>query len=366
MSIDLDYEFASKEESFHTIVIGGGQAGLAAGYFLAQHGENFIILDKNMRSGDVWRSRWESLRLFTPSQIDNLPGMLFSKSKNYFPSKDEIADYLEEYAQHFNLPIRHNIKVKNLIRKDQGYQITTDAARFFARNVIVAAGPYHLPFIPDFAKQLDSEIFQLHSSAYFNPKQIPVDSVLVVGAGNSGAEIALELAGAGKKVWLSGRDVGRIPINSSLGKLFDGRLAWWFMTHVLTVDTPIGRKMQAAMVHRGAPLGRAQRDEIAAAGAILSPRVSGVNSGKPQLEGGQTLGVEGVIWATGYQPDYRWIDLPVFDQRGYPMHSRGIVQGAPGLYFIGLLFQTGLSSSLLGGVGKDAAYITTQVLRNRN
>lgn len=364
MLTELEHSFSNQKESYRTIIIGGGQAGLAVGYYLAQRGENFIILDQNARSGDVWRSRWESLHLFTPSQFNSLPGMPISKPKNYFPSKDEVADYLENYAEHFSLPIRHNTKVECLNRGSQGYQITTNTASYSARNVIIATGPFQQPSIPKFASQLDAHMLQLHSSAYCNPEQIPANSVLVVGAGNSGAEIALELSKAGKKVWLSGRDVGRIPANSPLGKIFDGRLVWWIMTHMMTVDTPIGRKMQAEAEHHGTPLGRVKRDEIAAEGIILSPRISGVHSGKPQLETGEILPAEGVIWATGFKPDYRWIDLPIFDEHGYPRHSRGVAQGAPGLYFIGLLFQTGLSSSLLGGVGKDAAYITDQVFRN--
>jgi putative flavoprotein involved in K+ transport len=361
-----EYGPAGKKESFRTIIIGGGQSGLAVGHFLALKNEDFIILDKNSRSGDAWRCRWDSLRLFTPSQFDSLPDMPFAKSKNYFPTKDEIADYIEEYARKFNLPVHHNVKVENLSRDDQGYQITTSNELFSTKNVIVATGPFHLPFIPTYTDQLDAEIFQLHSSAYLNPHQIAAKSVLVVGAGNSGAEIALDLSKAGKKVWLSGRDVGRIPANSPLGKIFDGRLVWWFMTHMLTVDTPIGRKMQADVVHHGTPLGRTRREEIAAAGVILSPRLSGVQSGKPQLEDGQILPVEGVIWATGFRPDYHWIDLPIFDEHGYPMHSGGVVQDAPDLYFIGLPFQTGLSSSLLGGVGKDAAYIAARITQNKN
>ncbi|HEX7394510.1 MAG TPA: NAD(P)-binding domain-containing protein [Anaerolineaceae bacterium] len=366
MSTEQDHGYASKEESFQTVVIGGGQAGLAIGYFLSRLGENFIILDKNSHTGDTWRCRWESLRLFTPSQFDSLPRMPFPTSKNNFPSKDDAADYLKEYAQKFNLPIRHNVNVESLKRTGSGYLISAGPVSFSARNVIVATGPFQLPYIPSFTSQLDPGIFQLHSSAYLNPKQISGNYVLVVGAGNSGAEIALELSRSGKKVWLSGRDVGRVPANSPLGKLFDGRLIWWFMTHILTVDTPIGRKMQAGAVHHGTPLGRARRDEITDSGVILTPRMSGVQSGKPQLEDGRILPSEGVIWATGFQPDYRWINLPIFDERGYPLHSRGVAKGAPGLFFIGLLFQTGLSSSLLGGVGKDAKYIAAQVSRNRN
>jgi putative flavoprotein involved in K+ transport len=357
-------ESSSKEESFQTVVIGGGQAGLAVGNFLSRQGENFIILDKNPRTGDSWRSRWESLRLFTPSQFDGLPGMPFPTSKNYSPSKDEAATYLEAYARQFNLPLRHNVIVKSLNRTEQGYQIITDSVTLSARNVVVATGPFQLPNTPSFTSQLDPGILQIHSSAYINPKQIAVKSVLVVGAGNSGAEIALELVRSGKQVWLSGRDVGRVPANSPLGKIFDGQLIWWFMTHILTVDTPIGRKMQAGSVHRGTPLGRARRNEIGDAGIIVTPRMMGVQSGKPQLEDGRILPAEGVIWAIGFKPDYHWINLSIFDDRGYPIHSRGVVKGAPGLYFVGLPFQTGLSSSLLGGVGKHAAYIATQVSRN--
>jgi putative flavoprotein involved in K+ transport len=366
MSTEQEKDLTGEEEFYQTIVIGGGQAGLAVGHFLAHQGENFIILDKNPSTGDVWRGRWDSLRLFTPSQFDSLPGMPFPKSKNYFPPKDAVAVYLEDYARQFNLPVRHNIKVDSLSRNGQNYHISAGTLSFNAKNVIVATGPFQAPHTPSFSKELDPEILQLHSSGYCNPQQIPVQSVLVVGSGNSGTEIALELSMAGKQVWLAGRDVGRVPANSPLGQLFDGRPVWWFMTHVLTMETPIGRKMQANVSHHGTPLGRARRAEIARAGVIFTPRMSGVQSGQPRLEDGRILSTEGVIWATGFQPDYRWINLPVVDEHGYPLHTRGVVQNIPGLYFIGLPFQTGLSSSLLGGVGKDAAYIAAQVSRNGN
>jgi len=364
MSTEKEKDFNSEEEFYPTIVIGGGQAGLAMGHFLADQGEKYIILDKNSRAGDAWRNRWDSLRLFTPSQFDSLPGMSFPKSKNYFPSKDEVADYLEEYTRQFKLPVRHDIKVQSLNHNGRSFQISAGSARFAARNVIVATGPFQTPYTPSFAKELDPGILQLHSSAYSNQHQIPRKSVIVVGAGNSGAEIALELSKVGKQVWLAGRDVGRVPSNSRLGKLFDGRPLWWFLTHVLTTNTPMGRKMQASLSHHGAPLGRINRDAIARAGVIFTPRMSGVQTGKPQLIDGRILPAEGVIWATGFQPDYSWIKLPILDEHGYPQHSRGIVQNAVGLYFIGLPFQTGLNSSLLGGVGKDAAYIATQVARH--
>jgi putative flavoprotein involved in K+ transport len=304
----------------------------------------------------VWRSRWDSLRLFTPSQFNGLPGKPFPKPNFYFPTKDEIAEYLEDYAGQFRLPVRHGVKVEALSRSDGGYRLSAGAAGFSARNVIVATGPYHKPHTPTFASQLDPAILQWHSSAYCNPQQVPVQNVLVVGAGNSGAEIGLELARAGKRVWLAGRDVGRIPADT-LGKALGGRPYWWFISRVLSINTPIGRKMKSTVLYHGSPLIRANRQMVAGAGVEYTPRVSGVMSGKPQLEDGRSLPVEGVIWATGFRPDYKWIDLPVFDEYGYPRHERGVIQGVPGLYFVGLHFQTALSSALLGGVGADASHI---------
>jgi len=352
-------------EHFNTIVIGGGQAGLAVSYYLKRQGVDFVILDGHPRTGDSWRKRWDSLKLFTPSKFNNLPGLPFPKPGDYLPKKDEVADYLEGYVQQFDLPVRHDVKVERLSRADQGYQITVGASSFFARNVIVATGPFQSPYIPAFSSQLDPAIQHLHTSVYCSPEQIQGQSVLVVGAGNSGAEISLELVRAGKRVWLAGRDVGRIPANRPLGKVFGGHPIWWFMSHVLTVNTPIGRKVRAGELHHGTPLGRVQRQDIAASGVELTPRVSGIQAGKPQLENGHILQVDSVVWATGFRPDYQWIDLPIFDEIGFPRHRRGVIQDAPGLYFIGLLFQTALSSSLLGGVGTDAAYITQQITHIR-
>lgn len=353
-------------EAFDTIVIGGGQAGLAVGYFLTQQGADFVILDANPRTGDSWRKRWDDLKLFTPGKFNSLPGLPFPKPANHFPDKDEVADYLEGYALRFNLPIRRGVKVSSLSRDNQAYRIDIGKAVFSARNVIIASGPFQTPFIPAFSNELDPAIHHFHSSEYRNPQQVQSQSVLVVGAGNSGAEIALELVKAGKRVWLAGRDVGRIPANGPLGQFLGGYPIWWFMSHVLTVNTPIGRKVRSGEFHHGTPLGRATRQEIIAAGVELTPRVSGIHGGKPQLEDGRILPVEGVVWATGFRPDYRWIDLPVFDEKGYPRHSQGVVPGAPGLYFIGLFFQRALNSSLLGGVGADAAYIASQVARRVN
>jgi putative flavoprotein involved in K+ transport len=351
----------SSEETFNTIVIGGGQAGLATGYHLTQRGDNYTILDENARTGATWRSRWDSLRLFTPSQYNYLPGMKFPKLDFYFPTKDEAADFLGAYARHFSLPVRYGMKVDTLSRNDGGYRLYAGGTNYHAHNVIVATGAFRTPHTPTVAKELTPGIFQMHSTDYHNPSDVPVGSVVVVGAGNSGAEIALELAKAGKNVWLAGRDVGRFPADK-LGKLFGGKPYWWFLRRVMTIDTPIGRRMKANVLTHGNPLIRTSREEVMNAGVEFTPRLAGAREGKPQTEDGRTLPAEGVVWATGFQPDYHWINLPMFDESGRPRHERGVVREAPGLYFVGLHFQTGLTSALLGGVGEDAKYITAKIL----
>ena len=286
--------------------------------------------------------------------------MKFPKPDFYFPTKDEAANFLEAYARRFSLPVRYGVKAAALSRNGGDYQVSTGEVSFHAHNVIVATGAFRIPFTPTHASDIDPGILQMHSVDYRNPAHVPVQNVLVVGAGNSGAEIALELAKAGRKVWLAGRDVGRIPADK-LGKLFGGRPYWWFLSHVLTIDTPIGRRMKATVLSHGNPLIRSRREEVAGAGVEFTPRLKGATGGKPQLVDGRTLPVEGIIWATGFRPDYHWIDLPVFDEMGHPRHDRGVVREAPGLYFVGLHFQTGLTSALLGGVGADAQYIVSQI-----
>ena len=350
----------STQETYHTVVIGGGQAGLVAGYYLAQQGGDFIILDGYSRVGEAWRKRWDSLRLFTPAKFDALPGLPFPADGSYFPTKDEVADYLEAYAAKLRLPVRSNTQVDKLAQDGESYRITAGAQNFRAKNVIVATGPYQMPSLPSFAKELDPALFQLHSSVYRNPDHLPGERVLVVGAGNSGAEIALELARAGRRVWLAGRDVGHIPADR-LGKYFDGKPYWWFISHVLSINTPIGRKMREQVLYHGSPLIRSNRDEIIKAGIQPVARLAGVSSGMPLLQDGQTLEVDAVVWATGFRPHYCWIDLPIFDENGFPNHQSGVVASARGLYFVGLHFQTALTSALIGGVGRDAQYVTTQI-----
>jgi putative flavoprotein involved in K+ transport len=339
------------EHQLDTVIVGGGQAGLAMGYYLARQHRDFVILDTAARIGDTWRNRWDSLRLFTPAFHSGLPGMPFPAPGNSFPTKDQTADYLEAYAGKFQLPTRLGRRAQSLSRHDGGYLLRVGDQRYTAEHVVVATGPYHHPHIPGFAAGLDPNIAQLHSSDYRNPGQLPEGAVLVVGAGNSGAEIAVDLA-ATRRTYLSGPDTGHAPI-----WLIHNRLSLWLADHLLTVDTRLGRKMRDSRRRRGDPLVRLKAQDIVAAGVQRVPRVAGVVDGTPRLANGQLLDVAVVVWATGYRPDFGWIEVPIFDDAGDPAHYRGVVAAAPGLYFLGLPFQYTPTSDHVGGVGRDARHI---------
>lgn len=345
-------------EHVETVIIGGGQAGLAVGYYLRQRGLQFVILDENERVGDAWRKRWDSLRLFTPARYDGLPGMRFPGPSSSYPTKDETADFLEDYAHQFGLPVRTGVNVERLSGTGGAFDVSSGDDTLSAESVVVATGAYHHPRIPSLASQLDGAIVQLHSTEYCNRTQLREGEVLVIGAGNSGAEIALDIAGH-HPVWLSGRDTGQEPTRAGSipDRLFTPIM--WLGATRLTVGTRMGRKLRDRFLDppRGIPLGRVRRKDIAAAGIERVGRTTGVRDGYPVLEDGRRLEVSNVIWCTGFTPDFSWIDLPLPTHNGLPIHDRGIVDSVPGLYFIGLLFLYSLSSALLGGVGRDAEYI---------
>lgn len=351
------------QERMDTVVIGAGQAGLATGYHLAKRGVRFTILDANERVGDSWRKRWDSLRLFSYAKFDGLPGKRFPAPANAFPSKDEMADYLESYAREFRLPVRGGVRVERLTRRGDRFLIEAGDRRFEADRVIVAMANYQQPRIPEFASQLRGDLVQFHSSAYRNPSQLQPGGVLIVGAGNSGAEIAAELSRTGRPVWLAGRDVGKIPWRGEdlASKLFLQRFLFRVIFHrVLTAKTPIGRKARAKG-HTTTPLIRVMASDLARAGVIRCGRVAGVADGLPVLETGETVPVSNVVWATGFELGFSWIDLPIFDDRGEPRHVRGEATDVPGLYFVGLHFLYSMSSAMVHGVGRDAEYIAGRV-----
>ena len=350
-------------ERFEVVVVGGGQAGLAVGYHLARRGLRFVILDANERVGDSWRKRWDSLRLFTPARYDGLPGMPFPAPAHSFPTKDEVADYVAAYAARFELPVRTGVKVDGLSRDGDRFVVTSGDRRFEADNVVVAMSTYQTPRVPPFAPALDPDVVQLHSGEYRNPSQLQDGGVLVVGTGNSGAEIALEVA-TEHRTWLSGRDPHVVPfrIESLVARHLLLPLVLRFVGHhVLTVNTPIGRKMRPKVLSRGAPLIRVKPKDIAAAGIERVPKTVGVQNGLPVLEDQRVLEVANVVWCTGFRPDFSWIDLPVFADDKEPTHERGIVAEEPGLYFVGLHFLYAMSSGFLPGVGRDAERVAKAI-----
>jgi putative flavoprotein involved in K+ transport len=357
----------NRTEYINTIVIGSGQAGLSIGYHLKERKMPFLILEANGRVGDSWRKRWDSLRLFTPARFDGIDGMKFPASPSYFPTKDEMADFLEDYATRYELPVRTGTRVESLSRSNGRFRISSGDHMLEADNVVVAMADYQKPRIPPFAGELDPDIVHLHSSAYRNPSQLQEGSVLVVGAGNSGAEISMEVVRT-HETWMAGRDVGHLPFNIAglAAHILLQRLVLRLLFHrVLTVGTPLGRKVRPKILMQGGPLIRQRPAGLAAAGVKRVPRVGGVTDGKPVTEDGQILNVRNVIWCTGFHPGFSWIDLPIHAEHE-PRHHRGIVEKEPGLYFVGLHFLYSLSSTMIHGVGRDAEYIADAIARRAN
>jgi putative flavoprotein involved in K+ transport len=357
---------ARDAERFDVVVIGAGQGGLSVGYHLARLGVSFVILDAHPRVGDAWRKRWDSLRLFTPARYDSLEGMPFPAGPHTFPTKDEMADYLESYATRFELPVRTGVRVERLTREGERYVIVAGGRRLEAGHVVVAMSSYQRPRVPAFAAELDPRIRQMHSLEYRGPAQLPEGGVLVVGAANSGAEIALDLARAGRRVWVSGRNPGEIPFdveNPFALRVIVPILFRVVFHRIITVDTPIGRKARPNFRSKGLPLIRTKIRDLTAAGVTLVPRTEGVTGGRPRLTDGTVLDIASVVWCTGFDIGPNWIELPVFDEAGEPIQNRGVVPNEPGLYFVGPHFLYSASSTMIHGIDRDARRVAETVGR---
>jgi putative flavoprotein involved in K+ transport len=357
-------------ERFDVIVIGAGQAGLSVGHHLARRGLRFVILDESARVGDTWRKRWDSLRLFTPARYAGLDGLPFPAAPFTFPTKDQMADYLEAYARHFELPVRCGVRVLSVTRRGQRYLVRTADNELEADHVIVAMSHFQKPRRPAFAAELAPNVTELHSMEYQNPTQLGVGDVLVVGGGNSGAEIALELARQApqRRVFLSGRDNGQVPfrIEGFWSRVLLCQLVLRVIFHrLLTIATPLGRKAKGKMLTQGGPLIRLKRQDLAAAGIERVGRMAGVRDGRPLLAGGRVLEVGNVIWCTGFHHGLSWIDLPIFGDDGEPRHTAGVADGEPGLYFVGLMFTYAASSTMIHGVGRDAERVAATIAERR-
>ncbi|MGH2476001.1 MAG: flavin-containing monooxygenase [Candidatus Limnocylindrales bacterium] len=335
------------------IVVGGGQAGLALGYYLSGHGCDFTILEAADEPAAAWRERWQSLRLFTSARYSGLPGLAFPGAPSHYPTRDEVIAYLTDYAHRFELPVRLGSRVRSLARVDGEYEVATGDRAYRARQVVVATGPFQRPRRPEFAGALDAAVGQLHSSAYRGPEDIAAGPVLVVGGGNSGFQIAAELAESHEVHLAIG--IRQRPLPQRLL----GRDLFWFLdtTGLIrkSTETRIGRRLAG----RDPLIGSSPR-ALRRRGVRLHPRAVGVEGTDVTFSDGTTLAVGSVIWATGYTSDYSWIGPAVLDEHGRAVHRRGVT-ASPGLYFLGLTWLHTRGSALLGWVEDDAAYLADQI-----
>jgi len=345
-------------QAHDVLIIGAGQAGLAMGYHLSQRDVDVVILDAAPRLGESWRNRYDSLMLFSASQYNHLPGLPFPKAPDTYPTKDDVAEYLTTYAAVFGLPVRLSTPVTTLSAVPGGYRVETPDETFEARQVVIATGPFQTPVVPAFAQKLSPAIAQLHSAEYRNPAQLPEGDVLVVGAGNSGAQIAEELAPTRRVHLAMGRRQPFLP------QEFMGKTIFYWLKALgildVTVDSPLGRWLRTRDPLFGTDLRRLRREH----GLVLMPRVTDADAERVHFADGRSLQVSSIIWATGFRSDYGWVDLPVFDAQGRPVHRRGVTS-APGLYFLGLPWQYRRGSALLLDVGRDAEYLAEQIVAKR-
>jgi putative flavoprotein involved in K+ transport len=352
---DEAHKDPASDQRLDVVVVGGSQAGLAMAWHLAQQGLRFVVLEAAPELGQVWRSRWDSLKLFTPAQYDALPGMAFPAPADTYPTKDPVADYLQAYAAAFDLPVRLNAKVTSLTSTEDGdFEVRTADATFRARQVVVATGPFQVPFVPPPAAKLDPSVTQLHSADYRNPQALPDGPVLVVGGGNSGFQIAEELA-ATRTVDLS--IAGRYPM---LPQRRGGRDLFWWLTRLglmrVTVDSRVGRRASRREFIIGTNRRRLER-----AGVRFRPRLVDAEGRTVRFADHSLLEDVGVVvWATGYRSDYAWLHIPGVVREGHVVHRRGVTE-VPGLYVLGLSWQHTRGSALLGFVNDDAAFLANQI-----
>jgi putative flavoprotein involved in K+ transport len=344
-------------EALDVIVIGAGQAGLAAAYHLKQRGVRFLVVDAASEIGHAWRSRWDSLRLFTAAQYDALPGLAFPAPDDTYPTKDQAADYLVEYAHRFDLPVLLNCAVHRLVRLRGGFAVHTSQGRLLARQVVVATGPLQKPIVPAVSGHVGEAVAQLHTSDYRNPTDIPPGQVVVVGAGNSGRQIVLELAATHDVTLAVGTESLQLP------QRILGRDLFWWLTRLGVVTSTDQSSLARRMRARGdLVIGTPMRD-LRRAGVSIRPRVTSAGPEGVEFGDGSRSRPSTVIWATGFSRDYSWIDVPGVVDRGTVLHHRGITE-VPGLSFIGLPWQHTRGSSLLGFVQHDAAWLIDRITRS--
>ncbi|MBJ6360026.1 flavin-containing monooxygenase [Paenibacillus sp. GCM10012307] len=343
-----------------TLVIGAGQAGLSIAYFLKKYQHNFIIIDQGDEIGEVWRKRYDSLILFTPRWYSSLPGLPLEGDAEGCATKDEISDYLKKYVETFNLPVHLRTNVHLLKKTPTGFVAETSQGTFISKKVIIATGPFQKPFFPvHLSESLPGDVLQLHSSHYSNSNQLKNGNVLIVGAGNSGAQIAVELANE-REVWISsGHSLKYMPV-----RLFGKSIFWWFRKAGIlkaSIDSVFGQ----ALYRRPDPIFGQDLKLLINDGKVrMKPRAIKVVDGEIEFEDQSCLKFNNIIWATGFYSDYSWLDIPeALNEKGKPIHDRGISSVA-NLFFLGLPWQYRRGSALIGGVGEDAKYVMDYISRN--
>jgi len=341
-------------EQLEVAVVGGGQAGLAMGFYLRRQGGRFVIFERGDSIAPAWRERWDSLTLFTPRRYSALPGLPFPGDPDGYPTRDEVIAYLEHYAETFELPIELDSAVRGLSRDDGRFVLQLDGRTVTADQVVVATGPFQEPFVPKAAEQLAPEVWQVHSTGYRRPSDVPEGTVLVVGGGNTGFQIAKELSATHRVVLSIGSEQKPLP------QRIAGRDLFWWLTKTRLLATTVESRLGSRLQHRDTLIGSSPRELERRYGVELKPRVTDASGRAVRFGDGSQLEVDAVVWATGYRPDFSWIDLPIFDENGRLRHRRGGTD-VPGLSFLGLTWEWTRGSALIGWVKDDAEYLAERV-----
>ncbi len=344
-------------EHVDVLVVGAGQAGLAIGWHLREQGiRSFLLIDAGPEVGHVWRTRWDSLRLFTPAEYDGLPGMPFPAAAGTYPSKDDVADYLRGYAAAFELPVRLDTRLTRLAKTGDRFHADTSTGPLTARHVVIATGPFQTPVVPTLARHLATDVVQLHSADYRNPGQLPDGPVLVVGAGNSGLQIAAELA-TSRPVTVA---VGTRP--PMLPQRFLGRDLFWWLSRLGLLTRAADSRLARRLRTKGDLVIGTRRRDLTRLGIQVRPRLDDADLTTAMFADGSISQVAGVVWATGFRTDYSWLDIPGAVVDGAVPNQRGITR-VPGLSILGLPWLHTRGSALLGFVKDDAAWLGVQVAR---
>ncbi len=336
------------------VVVGGGQAGLAIGYYLAEQGRRFTILEAADAPAAAWRARWDSLELFTPARRDGLPGREFPGDPDHYPTRDEVVAYLTDYARDFELPVERGSRVRSLRREDDAYRVVLDDRTYETEQVVIATGPFQVPRVPEIAKRLDPDVAQRHSGEYRNPADVPAGPVLVVGGGNTGFQIAQELSGS-HEVHLS---IG--SRQTPLPQRFLGRDLFWYLEATGLMRKTTASRLGRRMRERDALIGSSPRALRRRSGVQIRPRTTAASGSTITFADGTNVNPNAVIWATGFGLDHSWIEVPVFDEQRQVVHERGVT-AAPGLYFLGMPWQHTRGSALLGWVKDDAHHLAQHI-----